>query len=234
MSLLDDLSKDKRVVLYVVAVALAIISIGFFGLKFGLDLEGGSYLQLQLQGAQAQIDVSPEKILEYQFNATSVERRAQSYVIMVPGIIEADVADDLGYVGAKVAAGENSTKITIPASAESIVLTYLKNNLDADVKLNVNVAPVRYEILTNVTRDSLNALLAPVGGRVPEGEDTFVEGVTEETMQDTKRLLDSKLNRLGLQDIKVKPVGGRFLLIDMAGADVAQAQEIVLSRASSR
>ncbi|MDD1723043.1 MAG: hypothetical protein LUQ15_06190 [Methanothrix sp.] len=227
MSLIEDLSKDKRVVLYVVAVALAIISIGFFGLKFGLDLEGGSYLQLQLQGAQAQIDVSPEKILEYQFNATSVERRAQSYVVMVPGIIEADAADDLGYVGAKVAAGENSTKITIPASAESIVLTYLKNNLDADVKLNVNVAPVRYEILTNVTRDSLNALLAPVGGRVPEGEDTFVEGVTEETMQDTKRVLDSKLNRLGLQDIKVKPVGGRFLLIDMAGADVAQAQEIV-------
>ncbi len=40
MSLLEDLSKDKRVVLYAVAVALAIISIGFFGLKFGLDLEG--------------------------------------------------------------------------------------------------------------------------------------------------------------------------------------------------
>ena len=46
-------------------------------------------------------------------------------------------------------------------------------------------------------------------------------------MQDTKKVLDSKLNRLGLQDIKVKPVGGKFLLIDMAGADVAQAQEIV-------
>lgn len=46
MSLIEDLSKDKRVVLYAVAVALAIISIGFFGLKFGPDLEGGSYLQL--------------------------------------------------------------------------------------------------------------------------------------------------------------------------------------------
>ena len=66
-----------------------------------------------------------------------------------------------------------------------------------------------------------------MGDGFPKGEDTFVEGVTEETMQDTKRVLDSKLNRLGLQDIKVKPVGGRFLLIDMAGADVAQAQEIV-------
>lgn len=227
MSLLEDLSKDKRVVLYAVAVALAIISIGFFGLKFGLDLEGGSYLQLQLQGAEAQIDISPERILEYQFNATSVEKRAQNYVVMVPGIVETSVAENLGYLGAKAAAGENSTKITIPASAESIVISYLKKSLDADVKLNYNVAPVRYEILTNVTRESLNDLLAPVGGRVPEGEDTFVEGVTDETMLNTKRVLDSKLNRLGLQDIKVKTVGSRFILIDMAGADVAQAQEIV-------
>ncbi|MDM7912294.1 MAG: preprotein translocase subunit SecD, partial [Methanotrichaceae archaeon] len=198
MSLLEDLSKDRRVVLYAVAVALAIISIGFFGLKFGLDLEGGSYLQLQLQGAQAQIDVSPERILEYQFNATSVEKRAQNYVVIVPGIVEASVAENLGYLGAKAAAGENSTKITIPASDESIVISYLKKNLDADVKLNYNVAPVRYEILTNVTRESLNNLLSPVGGRVPEGEDTFVEGVTDETMLNTKRVLDSKLNRLGL------------------------------------
>jgi preprotein translocase subunit SecD len=180
-----------------------------------------------LQGAEAQIDVSAEKILEYQFNATSVEKRAQNYVVMVPGIVDASVAEDLGYIGAKAAGGENDTKITITASPESIVMSYLKKNLDADVKLNVDVVPIRYEILTNVTRESLNALLAPVGGRVPEGEDTFVEGVTEATMLDTKKVLDSKLNRLGLQDIKVKPVGGRFILIDMAGADVAEAQEIV-------
>ena len=178
MTLWEDLSKDNRVLLYAIAVALAIISIGFFGLKFGLDLEGGSYLQLQLQGAEAQIDASPEKILEYQFNTTSVERRGQSYVLMVPGIVEASTAENFGYIGAKAAAGENSTKITITASPENIVMSYLKKNLDADVNLDYSVVPVRYEILTNVTRDSLNALLAPVGGRVPQGEDTFVEGVT--------------------------------------------------------
>ncbi len=227
MTFLEDLSKDKRVVLWAAFVVLALISIGFFGLKLGLDLEGGSYLQLKLQGAEAQIDVSPEKILEYQLNATSIERHGQSYVVMVPGRVDASVAEDLGYIGAKAAAGENGTKLTIAAAPESIVMSYLRKNLDADVKLNVNVLPVRYEILTNVTRESLNALLAPVGGRVPEGEDTFVEGVTAETMDNTKRVLDSKLNRLGLQDIKVRPDGNRFILIDMAGADVAQAQEIV-------
>ena len=78
MSLLEDISRDRRVLLYAVVLALAIICIGFYGLKFGLDLQGGSYLQLQLQGAVVQIDVDPENILEMQFNASSVERRADS------------------------------------------------------------------------------------------------------------------------------------------------------------
>ncbi|MDD2756033.1 MAG: preprotein translocase subunit SecD, partial [Methanothrix sp.] len=207
--------------------ALAIISIGFFGLKFGLDLEGGSYLQLQLQGAEAQIDVSPEKILEMQFNASSVEKHGQSYVVTVPGVVDSAFADDLGYIGSKVAKGDNSTKITIIASPETIVINYLKKNLDADVQLNVAVAPVRYEIRTNVTRESLDALLAPVGRRVPAGEDAFVMGVSKETVDETKKVLDSKLNRLGLQDIKVRVVDNKYILIDLAGMDVATAQEVV-------
>ncbi len=227
MSLFEDLSKDRRVILYAVFVALAIISIGFFGLKFGLDLEGGSYLQLQLQGAEAQIDVSPENILEVQFNASSVEKHGQSYVVTVPGSVNSTFTDDLGYIGSKVAKGDNSTKITIVESPETIVINYLKKNLDADVQLNVAVAPIRYEIRTNVTRESLNALLAPVGGKVPPGEDAFVMGVSKETVDETKKVLDSKLNRLGLQDIKVRVVDNKYILIDLAGMDVAAAQEVV-------
>jgi len=227
MTLLEDLSKDRRVVLYAVVVALAIICMGAFGLKFGLDLEGGSYLQLQLQGAEAQIDVSPEEILKYQFNASSVEKHGQSYVVTVPGKLDPTIADDLGYSGAKTAGGEDSTKITIQAYPETIVINYLKKNLDSDVKLNVDVAPVRYEIRTKVTRESLNELLAPVGGSVPAGEDAFVEGVSQATVEETKSVLDSKLNRLGLQDIKVKMVDNKYILIDLAGMDVASAQEVV-------
>jgi len=227
MSLFEELSKDRRVILYAVFVALAIISIGFFGLKFGLDLEGGSYLQLQLQGAEAQIDVSPEKILEMQFNASSVEKHGQSYVVTVPGIVDSAFADDLGYMGSKIAKGDNSTKVTIVAAPETIVINYLKKNLDADVQLNVAVVPVRYEIRTNVTRESLDALLAPVGGKVPAGEDAFVMGVSKETVDETKKVLDSKLNRLGLQDIKVRVVDNKYILIDLAGMDVATAQEVV-------
>jgi preprotein translocase subunit SecD len=226
MSLLEDISRDRRVLLYAVVLALAIICIGFYGLKFGLDLQGGSYLQLQLQGAVVQIDVDPENILEMQFNASSVERRADSYIVTAPGKVEATLPDDLRYSGTNMVEQDNATRITIIAAPETVITNYLKTNLDADVKI-VGVAPVLYEIRTGVTRESLDALLAPVGGRVPAGENTFVEGVTVETVDETKRVLDSKLNRLGLQDIRVRVVDNKFILIDLAGMDVATAEDVV-------
>ena len=134
---------------------------------------------------------------------SSVEKHGDSYVVTVPGKVEATLPDDLGYSGAKMVEQDNATKITIMAAPETVITNYLKKNLDADVKI-VAVAPIKYEIRTNVTRESLDALLAPVGGKVPTGEDTFVEGVTPDTVDETKKVLDSKLNRLGLQDIKVQ------------------------------
>jgi preprotein translocase subunit SecD len=226
MSLLEDLSKDRRVVLYAVVLALAIILIGTLGLKFGLDLQGGSYLQLQLEGAVAQVDVTPEKILEVQFNASSVQKLGNAYVVMVPGIVKATLPDDLGYSGSKMVEQNNVTKITITAIDTDIVTNYLKKSMDADVKI-VGVAPVQYEIRTNVTRESLNAILAPVGGKVSTGENAFVEGLTVETVDETKKVLDSKLNRLGMQDIRVRVVDNKYILIDLAGMDVATAQDVV-------
>ena len=226
MSLLEDLSKDRRVVLYAVVLALAIILIGTLGLKFGLDLQGGSYLQLQLEGAVAQVDVTPEKILEVQFNASSVQKLGNAYVVMVPGKVKATLPDDLGYSGSKMVEQNNITKITITAIDTDIITNYLKKSMDADVKI-VGVAPVQYEIRTNVTRESLNAILAPVGGKVSTGENTFVEGLTVETVDETKKVLDSKLNRLGMQDIRVRVVDNKYILIDLAGMDVATAQDVV-------
>lgn len=232
----SDALRDPRVILYIAAVIISLILIftplpsslgaSHSGLKYGLDLAGGSWLQLQLQGAVVQIDVSPENILEKQFNATSVEKHGDTYIITVPGTVPATLPDDLGYPGAKMAERDNTTRITITASPEGVITNYLSDRLDADVKI-VGVAPVLYEIRTNVTRDSLNSVLSEVDGSIPAGETSFVEGVTPETVDETKKVLDSKLNRLGLQDIKVRTVDNKFILIDLAGVDVATAQDIV-------
>ena len=226
MSLIEDLSRDKRVVLFALFLAAALICIGAFGLKYGLDLQGGSYLQLKLQGAMAQVDANPGSILQYQFATNSVERRGDSYIVTVPGSVDPALPSSLGYMSAEMAPLLNATKVTIPASPETIIINYLQKGLDADVKI-VQFAPVIYEIRTDVTRESLDALLAPVGGKVPTGEDTFAEGLTPETVEDTKRVLDSKLNRLGLQDIRVRMMDNKYILIDLAGMDVASAQDVV-------
>lgn len=235
MSLYNDLTSDPRVIAWAGAVILALILIltplpGYLGLhhglNYGLDLEGGSYLQLQLQGAVVQLNVDPQKVLERQFNANSVEQHNDNYVITANGNVPATLPDDLGYNGAKMVQRDNTTKITIMASPESVITNFLQKSLDTDVKL-VGISPVQYEIRSNVTRASLNALLAPVGGSVAIGDNTFVDGLTPDTVDETKKVLDSKLNRLGLQDIKVRVVGNKFMLIDMAGVDVSTAQDVV-------
>ena len=226
MSLIENLSRDKRVVLFALFLAAALICIGAFGLKYGLDLQGGSYLQLKLQRTMIQMNANPKSILQYQFATNSVERHGNSYIVTVPGSVDPTLPSSLGYMSAEMAPLLNATKVTIPASPETIIINYLQKGLDADVKI-VQFAPVIYEIRTNVTRESLDALLAPVSGKVPTGEDTFIEGLTPETVEDTKRVLDSKLNRLGLQDIRVRMVDNKYILIDLAGMDVASAQDVV-------
>lgn len=235
MSLYNDLTSDRRVMAWAGAVILALILIltplpGYIGLNhglnYGLDLQGGSYLQLQLQGSVVQLNVDPQKILEKQFNASTVEQHSDSYVITVNGNVPATLPDDLGYNGAKMVQRDNTTKITIVATPESVITSFLQKSLNTDVKI-VGAAPVKYEIRTNVTRESLNALLAPVGGSVALGDDTFVEGLTPDTVTETKTVLDSKLNRLGLQDIKVRVVDNKFVLIDLAGKNVDEALDVV-------
>jgi len=192
----------------------------------GQDMQGGSWLLLQPEGAVAQIDVTPEKIFEAQFQAASVEKHGDNYLVTVPGKLDPKLTDDLGYPGAKMVERNNTTEVTIVTAPESVITNYLKKNLDADVNV-VDVGPVKYEIRTNVTRESLNAILTPVGGNVPVGAETFVEGVTANTVDETKKILGSKLYHLGLKDVKIRVVGGQYLLIDVPGMDVATAQDVV-------
>ncbi len=238
---MTEITKDPRIVIFFVAVAAALIILapipGDGGLhsrlKYGLDLEGGSWLQLKLQGAIVQPQVDPINILEKQFGdalnrPAEVEWRPGStdYTITVDGRASKTLVEDLGYPQATVTPRGNATKITITASPVGVIMNYLETSLDADVKY-LGPEPLSFEVRSNVTRESLEAILAPVGGTLAPGDAGFSEGVTEETVDETKQVLDRKLNRLGLQDIKVRVVDNKFILIDLAGVSVTDAQEIV-------
>jgi hypothetical protein len=188
----------------------------------------GSWLLIQPQGAVVQIEASPVKILEKQFGARSINKINDAYVVTVPGQVSAMLPESLGYSGAKMVEKDNTTNtnITIVASPESVISNYLRKSLDADIMI-VGISPILYEIRTNVTRDSLNALLAPVGGSIPQVKDAFTEGVTPETMYETKLVLYSKLHRLGANDSKIIILGNKSLAIYLDDMDFVTAQDIV-------
>ena len=234
---MTEITKDPRVIIFFVAVAAALIILApvpsdgglHSRLKYGLDLEGGSWLQLKLQGAIIQPQVDPINILDKQFRdaldrPVEVEWRPDNldYQITVEGRASKTMVEDLGYPQATITPRGNTTKITIMASPVGVILNYLETSLDSDVKY-LGPEPLSFEVRSNVTRASLEAILAEVGGTLAPGDAGFSEGVTEETVDETKQVLDRKLNRLGLQDIKVRIVDNKFILIDLAGVSVIDA-----------
>src|SRR5512137_530172 len=114
------LSQNPRILLYVAAISLSILFIAVHGVNYGLDIQGGSWLQLQLEGAKVQLNVDASKILEKQFDTGSVQTRSDGYVVTVNGTVQTDLMDKLGYGGSKVSQRDNMSRITISASPESV------------------------------------------------------------------------------------------------------------------
>ena len=238
---MTEITRDPRVILFFAAVVASLLILAPMPsedglktrLKYGLDLEGGSWLQLKLQGSMIQPQIDPIKILEKQFGEAfgapvQVEWRQATteYEIIAEGRVTKTQVEDLGYPQATVTPRGEATRIAITTSPIGVMMNYLQTTLDSDVRY-LGPDPITFEVRSNVSRESIEALLAEVGGTLAPGEAGFSEGVSEETVDETKQILDRKLNRLGLADIKVRVVDNKFILIDLAGVTVTDAQDIV-------
>ena len=176
---LINLIKDWRVALLLVLVIGSLIGIylappnlekGLEGnLQFGLDLEGGSWLQMEFQSV----------VVSY-----STDKPVGDLIENLQKSLEADVTQ-----------------------------------IDAD----------HLEIRKNVSRADLEPIFAESGAKIV----TYHEGVSSFTADEVKRILNEKVNALGMQDAKVNlltPTGSeypQYVRIELAGVDMATAQEIV-------
>ncbi|KCZ70670.1 preprotein translocase subunit SecD [Candidatus Methanoperedens nitroreducens] len=199
-------------------------------LKYGLDLEGGSWLQLQLQGAVAQVDADEGKIVQAEFGRlldgsaiTIDEIAANSVTFTTPKEINKNTIDSFGYGISTISKGtDGGTRVILETNKDFLIKKYLENNLNAEV-IPIEGRFITMEIRKAVTEDELNTILEPVGGKVIP---PFRAGVTEETRDLTKQILEDKLNSLGLKEIPIRTVGDNYILIDLAGVDMATAREI--------
>jgi preprotein translocase subunit SecD len=248
---IKSLFKNPRIIIFTLAIIVAIVAIhpGYTPgegttshLNFGLDLEGGSWLQIKLEGALAQIDADSGKLvsgivepiigapIEITKNNLDIGGSAnKSITFTTSAAVSASQLEYLGTVNVDKLSG-SITQVTISdTSKESLIQSYLSKAIDAEVVSMSSQDGVTYEIRTAITEEQLESLLEKVGASIHKNKDgtsTYKEGVSTDTRDLTKQILSDKLNSLGLKDIPVRTVGADYILIDFAGIDLATAKEI--------
>ena len=244
----QSLFKDIRVIVFIIAILGSIIFIhpgyssdeGFTtNLNYGLDLEGGSWLQLKLQGAVAQLDADEGLLvkeivninLAEDVNIASVNEEEDDITVTFTSasILTNNQMDQLGVGQTTISRSNNVTQVVLHSTKETLISTYLADTLKTEVIPTLISDGVEYEIRTAITQEELEALMEKVGGSIVtdiNGDPAYKEGVTTETRDLTKEILSDKLNSIGLKDIPVKTVGEDYILIDFAGIDLATAKNI--------
>ncbi len=238
--------KNPRVLFLLLAILGSIIAITVSysdgeihvgsNLKYGLDLDGGSWLQMQLQGAIAQIDADPGKIIQIEFGkllndpAIKIEEvSASSFTFITSKETTQKNIDALGFGTSTISsASEGGTRVILQTSKDLLIQKYLKDTLNADVKLipSSSGKPSKFEIRKGVTEESLNEILKPIDGKlIPP----FKQGVTKETLDETEKRLADKLNPISLKQITITPIGDNYLLIDLPGVSIDEARKLALT-----
>lgn len=230
--------KNVRVILLIAVVlgSLAVImpsySNGEFhtNLKYGLDLEGGSWLQLQLQGVVAQVDADERKIIQADFGrllndpAIKIDEIAvESVTFTTSKDTDKKTIDALGYgVSTVTKVAEGGNRITLQTNKEYLIKKYLENSLNAEV-LPIKGRFITVEIRKAVTQEEVENSLRQVDGKVIP---PFRVGVSAETSDLTKKILEDKLNTAGFKEIPIRIVGDNYIMVDLAGMDMTTARDI--------
>ncbi len=229
--------KNPRVLLFIGVIIASLVAImpsysgGSFhsNLKYGLDLEGGSWLQLQLQGVIAQVDADEGKIIQAEFgrllNDPSIridETAAESITFTTSKDTDKNTIDAFGFGVSSVTKATEGTRITLQTNKVYLIKKYLENNLNAEV-VPITGRLITLEIRKSVTQDEVEKLLEQVGGKVIP---PFREGVSAQTRDLTKKILEDKLNNAGFKEIPIRTVGDNYILVDLAGVDMTTAREI--------
>ena len=256
------LLRDVRVLVFLVFVLLSLFVIYVYppppvgagtngNLKFGLDLVGGSYLQLKLEGVLVKVEADKGEIIKHEIlgllrergENTSVEIVAENetaVVLETAAILTNEELEalNIGSISIErlsappenVTETGNITRITITADEGYVVTRYLEDALGADVEPAVYRGVEIYEIRKLVSKEELENVLDAVNasiGRDERGMEFFVEGVTPGTRDLAKEIMETKLNMLGLRDIPIRTVGTDIILIDLAGVDIATARKLI-------
>ncbi|MCL7412255.1 MAG: preprotein translocase subunit SecD [ANME-2 cluster archaeon] len=231
------LSSDPRVMLMVGAILISLIllflpavfpELGVGGLKYGLDLDGGSWLHLKPEGALVQVDADVGLIIARDYGTflnqtvTITQQTPTSVTFEVSKPVTAKGIESLGYGQAAVSSRAGIYTVVLQTEKTSAITRFLENQYKTEVAVFDSEDGIRYEIRKKTSPDELADIMQPVAGSVIAYED----GVSITTLTETKEILEEKLNLFGLSDVKPVIVGREYILIDLAGIDIDTALKL--------
>lgn len=232
---MNKILKDMRIMLLVVAVILSLLIIrpqyadgGIkTNLKFGIELAGGSFIRLALEGCMVQVDVNGdvllqkeiENILQRQVSAlNSTEEVITFQCTSVTADEQKKLKDDLGLPFTY----PDENTIQLERSADGLIAWFLRMKTNAEVWKVKYGGSEYFEIRTEVTQEQIQSYLGE-DGKVT----AYLHKVSPETTKETRNIIENKLNYMGLQDIKVRVWGEDYIMVDMAGKSLKEARAIV-------
>ena len=243
---------DYRIILLALALVISVIAIGPWysaeegfhtRINYGLDIEGGSWIQLKLNGAVVQVDAAPRDIV--------AEMTKAEFPSGIEIVGSSDYGNGTAYVTFRTAGPVNETRleymfgtndvsvrqtsgmseVNITSSKIGFIQAYLAQSYNAEVVPSASPSGVEYEIRTATTYEELSGYMAAVKGRVltdSSGNPLYRDGTTKETMQMTIDVLNNKLgNGLGVKDLPIRAVGNEYIDIDFAGVELNEARALV-------
>ncbi|KAF5419994.1 MAG: preprotein translocase subunit SecD [Candidatus Methanocomedens sp.] len=203
--------------------------LGIGGLRYGLDLDGGSWLQLRPEGAMAQVDADIGDIITHEYSSflnttvTVTGTTDTSVSFEVGTLVTPKQIESLGYGLATVSGGRGGVSaVTLQVDKNHVISRYLENSYKTEVVLSEDKDGLWYEIRKQTSAEELEDILDDVGGSVI----LYKDGVSRDTLVKTNKILEKKLNLFGLSDVKPTIVGREYILIDMAGIDIETAKDL--------
>ncbi|KYK35599.1 MAG: preprotein translocase subunit SecD [Theionarchaea archaeon] len=230
------LVKDFRVLLLILAVIISLLAISPHysegelqtNLKFGIELAGGSFIRLALEGCMVQIEADADTLCEQQMEdlldrPVTVLATTEEFVTFesTSPLTEEEQTALKDGLGLPFTFPDQNT-IRLERSEDGLIIWFLRKETNSEVWKVKYQGQEYFEIRTEVTQEKLESFFGDLGEVT-----AYIGKVSPETTKETRRIIENKLNYLGLQDIKVRVWGEDYIMVDMAGKSLEEARNIV-------
>ncbi|RJS70641.1 MAG: preprotein translocase subunit SecD [Candidatus Syntrophoarchaeum sp. WYZ-LMO15] len=205
-------------------------------LKYGLDLVGGTSIQLELEGALVKVNFDRDTVfkalMEEYLNSTVTITSStdDSITFTTPARVTTAGLNSLGFGEVTITPLNGSNEVVVRTSPEAVMAVFLQNRLDTEVIYTRYHDTDLFEIRKEISEEELKSLLKTVNATIAsdsKGNPIFIRGVTPDTARITKQVIDDKLNTIGLKDIHTRTVGDRYIIVDLPGVDIETARAVV-------